>query len=215
MKLLSWTALALLLTFSSASISSGQAYCALRDPVRTLYKLFPEADSHVSIVREVSHDARQKVSDRLPFTLHSTELGTHTIYVVQRAGKAEGLVHVRSEHSDWGLVEVAWAIDPDLRIRGYEIQRCRSRHREEVESGKLADTLIGSSSAELQALIDANGAIDLGGLGVPTKAQPLARALIRSGLKTLEVTPVVWGADIAAHGIGTGVPPAPAAAAAD
>ena len=207
MRTIALASLFMVLGIGAAESASAQAYCALRDPVRSIYKLFPEADNHVSIVREVSDEARQEVGRRLPFTLHSTELGTHTVYVVKREGKAEGVVHVRSERSDWGLVEVAWALDAELRIRGFEIQRCRSRERKAVESAAFSSQLIGASSSDLlRTMVGADGTIRRDALDVPPKAKKLAAALVRNGLKTLEVTPVVWGEDLAAHGIVAAAP---------
>ncbi len=199
-------ALAALFLLAIPGSAAGQAYCALRDPIRSIYRLFPDADSHVSIVREVSNEARQEVGRRLPFTLHSTELGTHTIYVAQHDGVAEGIVHVRSEPSEWGLVEVAWAIDTELRITGFEIQRCRSRQREAVEAEAFRNQLTGASSDELRRLIGSDGTIRAEVLEVPPEARVLAAALVRSGLKTLEVTPVVWAEDLAPRGFATASP---------
>ena len=76
---------------------SAQAYCGLRDPVRNIYRIYPEADAYRSIVRSVDKRTRTLVSERLPFTLHFNELAKHTVYVAVKETLPVGLVHVRSE----------------------------------------------------------------------------------------------------------------------
>ena len=55
--------------------SMGQAYCALRDPVRVLYEVYPDADGHRSIIRTVTVEDRTAIAQVLPFTIHFDELG--------------------------------------------------------------------------------------------------------------------------------------------
>ena len=181
--------------------AAAQAYCALRDPVRAIYKFFPEADGYRSIVREVDEAARRAVGERLPFSLHQRELAQHTLYVATKGDAAIGVLHVRSERARWGLVEIAWAFDPSLRIRDFGFQRCRSAKRKEVEDDRFRAKFHGHDLATLLAWIDfetgeANERFD-----APDGAETLASAVLRSGLKTLAVTEVVWGEDLAALGI--------------
>ena len=74
----------ILLAAALCSAVHAQAFCALRDPNRQIYRLFPKATSYRSIVRTVGKDARREVGARLPFNLHFNELGRHTLYVPMR-----------------------------------------------------------------------------------------------------------------------------------
>ncbi len=188
--------------------AAAQAFCALRDPVRLVYQLFPEADAFSSIVREVDEDARDGVGDRLPFSLHNRELGQHTVYVVKRGDESLGVLHVRSERSRWGLVEIAWALDKDLRVRDFEFQRCRSRQRDAVEAPAFREQLRGRSIDEIRAYISDDGTQIRGGFTAPEGAEALAKAVLRSALKTIVATEVVWGAELAKVGIGAKPEPA-------
>lgn len=186
-----------------------QAYCELRDPLRSLYALFPEADAHQSIAREVDEATRREIGSHLPFTLHSTELGVHTLYVARDGGEVLGLVHVRSERSRWGLIEIAWAIGPDLKIVDYQIQRCRSRHRRAVEGGEFRRLLVGRGLGELRGLLAKDGEVNAERLPLEADARELGKAVVRCALKTLVATDVAWGPQLRELGIARSLPAAP------
>ena len=78
---------ALLIAGSIAEAIQAQAYCALRDPVRQIGELYP-GHSYVSHVGVVTTAARKEVSNRLPFTLHFNELGSHTLYAVGKGDQS-------------------------------------------------------------------------------------------------------------------------------
>ncbi len=100
----------------------GQAYCALRDPVRVLYEAYPDADGHRSIIRTVTIEDRAAISQVLPFTIHFDELGRHTLYVTVQEGLPLGILHVRSERGRYGLSEIAWTLNPDGQITNVAFQ---------------------------------------------------------------------------------------------
>jgi hypothetical protein len=171
-----------------------QAFCALRDPVSQIYSFFEQAHGYRSVVRTIEDEVFREVSDRLGFGLHRSELGRHTVYVAMGANDPLGLVHVRSERSRWGLVEVAWALDPELRVIDFAIQRCRSSLCSRVGDESFRSLVRGRDLAELADLL-ADGGRDLDPElhAVPERARSLAAAVIRNGLKTIVVTEVAWG----------------------
>lgn len=181
----------------TAPAVDAQAYCALRDPNRLIFELFPEGHSYRSIVRTVDDAARAAVREELPFTLHFNELGRHTLYVVYGDEGAQGLVHVRSEAGKWGLVEVAWALDLDLRVTGYAFQRCRESGRETCESEAVKTALLGRGAGELAPMLTADGeALTPEAKLVFGEASDLGVVLLRNALKTIAVTEHAWGADV-------------------
>ncbi len=175
-----------------------RAFCALRDPVKTIRVLFPESDQHRSIVRAVNSDVRDKISNSLPFTLHFNELGKHTLYIAENNQQPVGFVHVRSELTKWGLIEIAWALNPDLSIRNVYFQRCRIPN---CNSKYLTDVLkitIGKSFSQLNNLISVDGKalnIQLGNKEIDSSTFILAA--IKSALKTIIVTSVAWQKEVA------------------
>lgn len=185
----------------SGGEARAQAFCELRDPVRQIYELLPEATAHRSVVRSVNAASREATAGALPFTLHFNELGRHTLYVGMNGATPFGLVHVRSEAGRWGLVEIAWALDLDLRIRDFAFQRCRDAARRAVEADAIADQIRGRSFAELRAMLSADGSSLSGqGLGLPPGSGPEVEALVvttlRSALKTQVVTHTAWNGDL-------------------
>ncbi|MEM7003034.1 MAG: hypothetical protein AAF529_19765 [Pseudomonadota bacterium] len=177
------------------------AYCALRDPVASIAALFPAATSHRSIVRVVGEAERLAVSAQLPpNVLHFSELGQHTLYVVFADEQPLGYVHVRSEESEWGLVEIAWAIDTELKVVDFKFQRCRSRSRKALEDEGFRKQFRGLDFTAMKGLLASDFLnLDTQKLQVPAGAEALAGVVLRCGLKTLLVTEMVWREDIARY----------------
>lgn len=171
-----------------------QALCSLRDPVRQIKQLFPESDGYQSIVGTIGNETRKEVARHLPFRLHFNELGRHTLYVALKGNHPLGLVHVRSEAGAWGIVEIAWSLDMELRVLGYEFQRCRDRSKRLLETPRVKSALGGRGFDGLRALVGPRAETLTRAAGFfPEKAARLSTTLVRSGLKTISVTESVWG----------------------
>ena len=178
--------------------SAQGAFCSLRNPVAVIQSLYPEADHHRSLVKTIDRDIRDSISKRLPFTLHFNELGRHTLYVAQRQDTPLGLVHARSEVTEWGLVEVAWAISTNLKIEGFYFQRCRSSACTEDLRQQLSDELSGKSLDQILLLLTPDGKALTAELATKFQQnQSIVLSTIRSGLKTLAATEYGWYDDIA------------------
>ncbi len=174
-----------------------QTYCALRDPVKHIYVMFPEATSYRSIVKTVGDEAREMVKKRLPFDLHFNELGRHTLYVPVKGDTPLGVVHVRSEASKWGMVEIAWAFDTDLRVKDFRFQRCRDPKRKTLESAMFRARIKGADFSELKDLFRGKSKnAKLASFKISKKTDDLSNVVIRSALKTMVVTEVVWTEDL-------------------
>ena len=175
-----------------------QAYCSLRDPVAGIYKLFPEANNYRSIVETVDQTVRKQVSKRLPpNALHFGELGRHTLYVAMKDKQPLGFVHARSEESRWGLVEIAWGMDLQLKITDYTVQRCRSRSRKAIETLAFREQFFGKGYDDLIGMLNVDGmSMNPSVMMIPPGAEELANVVLRNGLKTLLVTDLVWREDI-------------------
>ena len=168
-----------------SSQSFAVAYCALRDPVNTIYELFPEANSYRSSVKTVGREARQAVLDQLPFSIHFNELGRHTLYIALRDGVPLGFVHARSESGEWGISEFAWAMSVEMKITAIKIQRSRDPQARKMGRDELDGLVKGKGLAGLKE--DFNADQNLGGLH---------KLLLKSALKTLVITEQVWSDEV-------------------
>ena len=74
-----------------------QANCALRNPDRQIYKIFPDASSYRTIVARVDDEKKDAIEATVGSPLARTDLGKHTIYVVLRDSVPIGFVHARME----------------------------------------------------------------------------------------------------------------------
>ena len=192
-----WLMTILILCLTTRSGIS-QAYCALRDPQTEIRSLYPDASSHLSLIRTVDSGARQRIRESVGLELHFNELGRHTLYAVHDGLRPVGLVHARSEQGRWGLLEIVWSLDLDLRVRDFRFQRCRDASRKALEEDLFREQLRGMRLDEMRELLVAGGSrLDPGGIDVPEGAEELAAVLVRCGLKTLAVTQFVWAEDLA------------------
>ncbi len=80
-KQLKYLILVLLFSCSLASPSYG-ANCALRNPDREIFDMFPNATRYRSEVGKVDVRIRDRVEDELGFKLAFSDLGKHSLYLV-------------------------------------------------------------------------------------------------------------------------------------
>lgn len=175
-----------------------EAYCSLRDPVAQIKKLYPEKTNQLSIVKTVDSHTRNQVKLALPSNdLHFSELGKHTLYVAMKNTQALGYVHVRSEQSKWGLVEIIWALDKNLRIIDFTFQRCRSPKRKMIDNESFKNVFIGKNYEELKILLSSDGITAKNILLEKAGNAPeLASVVLRCALKTLLITDILWGEEL-------------------
>ena len=187
-----------LLSLVLPSMAYAQAFCALRDPAESIKKMYPDASSYRSVVRTIDESIREQVALRVPpHALHFSELGRHTLYMVFEGDTPTGYVHVRSETSEWGLVEIAWAIDMNMQVKDFTFQRCRNRYKPNIESDSFKNQLRGMDLAALRALmVKEQFVLQPDALVVQPKALPLAEVVVRCGIKTLMVTELAWAEEI-------------------
>lgn len=177
---------------------NAEAYCALRDPVEAIRFLYPHANSHRSIVRAIDNEVREKILHELSFSLHFNELGKHTLYTILKGGETIGFVHVRSEPAPWGLMEVAWALSPDLALDNFMFQRCRSAICAPETISEILSLLGGKSLDEIKAYLTDGGEELTASIARKVKIENKAfvASLIRSALKTIAVTGIAWKEEV-------------------
>lgn len=187
----------LMTSLFASSIAYAKPYCALRDPTTEVYKLFPTATTYKSIVHTVDKATRKQILGVLPFTIHAKEIGEHTVYITFAESSPLGVVHVRSELGSWGLLEIAWAIGLDGKVIDFIFQRCREDGCEEVGGQGFRQQLVGMGVDDLRTLMNEDGSeLVEGKLDISPEAMELGASVIRSAMKTLVVTDIVWGEDI-------------------
>ncbi len=188
------------------SMAMGQAYCSLRDPVGAIQSAFPQLDHYRSFVREIRPQDRNEILESLPFTIHQNELGTHTLYAAFASDDSLlGIVHVRTERGRWGLTEIAWTFDFELRVVDMNFQRSRDASRQLIESEEFQGQIRGKGFNELRAMLDDGGThLREESIRIPPEAEDLAIRVIQSALKTISVTETVWELNLRGVGISKG-----------
>jgi hypothetical protein len=172
--------------------ASAQAFCALRQPNRAQQKLFPNSTRLQAFTNTVTHQHKISIQNKLSFSIHANELGLHTLYAVFSEDKHTGFIHVRSEKGEWGLIEIAWALTPDLKIKDFIFQRCRESARFDIESDTFKLKIQHKNITQLKTMLNATGTDLNQSLNMNQESQHLALRVIKSALKTLAVTSEVW-----------------------
>ena len=192
------TLIALIIWTFFAQPTHAEAYCSLRDPIAQITELFPNKTNQLSIVKEIDDQTRRQVKQALPRNdLHFNELGKHTLYVVMEEQQSLGYVHVRSEQSQWGLIEIVWALDKEFQIINFAFQRCRSPKKYIINDPAFKGMFIGKGYTELKKLLSSDGLSANQELLTNAKGAPdLANAVLRCALKTLLITDILWGEDL-------------------
>ena len=104
---------------------------------------------------------------------------------------------MRPEITRWGIMEITWSLDADLRVRDFAFQRCRNRRRAILESDDFKQQLRGKSFDELLKLLNGNGSnLRANGLNVDSQDTEFAAAIVRCALKTIAVTGIVWDDEV-------------------
>ncbi len=172
---------------------AGAANCALRNPDRQIFQIFPDATNHRTVVARVDDDMKRRIDQLLGSPLTRTDLGKHTLYVVLKRDIPIGFVHARTESGRRGSVELVWALDLDLTIRDFRVQRSREQHTDLVETDAFRETMTGRDLAGLRTLLTVgNDDVDLSTLGVPQNARSIAHCVVLCGIKTRIITELAF-----------------------
>lgn len=177
--------------------AEGQAYCSLRDPNHIVQEIFPAATGFRSYLRKITPKDTQTLREELAVEFDAREFTTHTLYAVHQNEQILGYIQSRTEEVEWGLAEIIWVLTPDLRLKTFRFQRCRSRWKKTVESESLQQHLRGLSESVLAEKVRYDGVKWLSTLaGTRPEATKLVEAVVNSGLKAVGLARIVWGEDI-------------------
>ncbi len=176
-----------------APLPTKGANCALRNPDRQIYEIFPEATSYRSVLGNVDSTLRSEIEEGVGGPISFNDLGKHTLYVVLRRAKPIGFIHARSEIGRRGSLELVWALDLDLTVKDFRVQRSREKSTEIIKASNFRARLVGRDYQGLRQFLTAGTrAADLEALQVPQEAGSIAQTVVHSGVKTLVITALVF-----------------------
>lgn len=182
-----------LATCALATSTVDAANCALRNPDRQIYEIFPGATNYRTVVAQVGIQLKPAIENRLGKALAFGDLGKHTLCVVFRDGVPLGFIHARSEGGVRGSVELVWAMDLDMRIMDFRVQRSREKHTDVLRTDVFRSQLVGKNAGQLRSLIsDSNETVSPATLQVSADGASIARLAVLSGAKTLIITDLAF-----------------------
>ena len=180
---------AVVLTAGSAAYA---ANCALRNPDRQIYEIFPEATNYRSLVGKVDASLKGAIEGKAGASLTLNDLGKHTLYIVMKRSTPIGFVHGRSEVGGRGSIELVWALDMNLNIIDFRVQRSRERNTGAIKAAGFREHLVGKDLQGLQGLLQGSNAVNAEALGVPGEASSIAHTAVLSGVKTVVITDLAF-----------------------
>lgn len=139
------------------------ANCALRDRDRQNFELFPEATRYITVEGFVDVAVMRTIEKQIGHKLSFSEAGKTTMCILYNEEIPLGFVHARSELGTRGTVELVWAMDIDMRVRGFSVQRSREPNSKVLRRSEFKEMLIGKDWKQLNELLgDAAGSkVDL------------------------------------------------------
>jgi len=188
------------IAFSMAPQSvAGKPFCSLRDPTQQIFEAFPNATNYKSIVHNIDNETKKELLGQLDFTIHSKEIGRHTVFFALKNDIPLGLIHVRTEAGIWGLTEIVWALDMNLNIIDFNFQRCRGSSCKSILNNNFKAQLKGKSLDGVLGLLNSNNQELYNSSADETSVgkESLSKAILRSAVKTMIITDKIWHEDIA------------------
>ena len=179
--------------------SSGQAFCALRDPNMIIGELFPNFSRFKSISVTIGKAEVEAIVEATGLKCDPREFGSHRLYAIFKEGNLEGFVQSRSEIVDWGIAEIIIATGADGQMRGFRFQRCRSRHRNAAEADSVQNILRQLNSSELISTVNDEKARQsiIEQANLSKKADPLLKGILSGIAKMQVLMQIVWDEKIA------------------
>jgi hypothetical protein len=165
------------------------ANCALRNPDRQIHTMFPDHTSYRSVVATVDDPVRKEIEKQLGSEVALNDLGKHTLYLVLKKKTPIGFIHARSEIGESGTVEIVWALDLDMNVKDFQIQRSRERQTATVKDDSFRRKMIGSDVYKLLGYLGKrNAEVDTKRLEVSEDAARITQTTVLCGAKCILVT---------------------------
>ena len=177
------------------------AKCALCQPNRDIYSLFPEATSYRTVDGRVDEDTRKSIEGSLGRKLAFGDLGKTSMCVVFKDKAPLGFVHARSEIGRYGAIQLVWAIDLDLRVKELWVRRSREKNTARLRRAEFRDKILGKGWRELRSYLADASAASTPSLTDATWKLIEEKALL-SGTKTLLMVERAFGSTLRARLLG-------------
>ncbi|MEN9812783.1 MAG: hypothetical protein B9S27_05035 [Opitutia bacterium Tous-C8FEB] len=173
--------------------AGAQTFCSVREPNRLIREMFPRHTGFRTEMLEITAETASKLPADLPFVFDRREVTRHPLFIVMEGERIVGYVQARTQPTRWGLTEYVWALDAQLALLDFRVQRSREPGADRLGQSRLAAVLRGLtldqvrrrwSDAWLKELQSRQGQGDV----CPT----LVEGAVAAGLKTIWLTQEIW-----------------------
>lgn len=188
---LRWPLLGLLLGW--AGEAGAQTFCSVREPNRLIREMFPRHTGFRTELLEITAETASKLPADLPFVFDRREVTRHPLFIVMEGERIVGYVQARTQPTRWGLTEYVWALDPQLGLLDFRVQRSREPGADRLDRSRLAAVLRGMSLDEVRRRWSAAWLGELQsrqGLGEVDRS--LVEGAVAAGVKTIWLTQEIW-----------------------
>jgi len=186
-----WSLLGLVL--AGAGEVGAQTFCSVREPNRLIREMFPRHTGFRTEMLEITAEIAAKFPADLPFRFDRREVTRHPLFIVMEGERIVGYVQARTQPTRWGLTEYVWALDAQLALLNFRVQRSREPGADRLDRSRLAAVLRGLSLDEVRRRWSAAWLGELQsrqGLGDVDRS--LIEGAVAAGLKTIWLTQEIW-----------------------
>lgn len=188
---LRWSWLGLVL--AGAGEAAAQTFCSVREPNRLIREMFPRHTGFRTEMLEITVETASKFPADLPFRFDRREVTRHPLFIVMEGERVVGYVQARTQPTRWGLTEYVWALDAQLALLDFRVQRSREPGADRLDRSRLPGALRGLTLDEARRRWSPAWLGELQskqGLGEVDRS--LVEGAVAAGVKTIWLTQEIW-----------------------
>jgi hypothetical protein len=172
---------------------AAQTFCSVREPNRLIREMFPRHTGFRTEMLEITAETAAKFPADLPFRFDRREVTRHPLFIVLEGERVVGYVQARTQPTRWGLTEYVWALDAQLALLDFRVQRSREPGADRLQRSRLAAGLRGLSLDEVRRRWSPEWLRELQSREVPAGVCPtLVEGAVAAGMKTIWLTQEIW-----------------------
>jgi hypothetical protein len=172
---------------------AAQTFCSVREPNRLIREMFPRHTGFRTEMLEITAETASKFPADLPFRFDRREVTRHPLFIVLEGERVVGYVQARTQPTRWGLTEYVWALDAQLALLDFRVQRSREPGADRLQRSRLAAELRGLSLDEVRRRWSPEWLRELQAREVQGDVCPtLVEGAVAAGMKTIWLTQEIW-----------------------
>jgi len=188
-----WRWSPLVLVLAGAGQAGAQTFCSVREPSRLIREMFPRHTGFRTEMLEITAQTASTLPADLPCVFDRREVTRHPLFIVMEGERIAGYVQARTQPTRWGLTEYVWALDAQLALLDFRVQRSREPGADQLGQSRLAAVLRGLTLDQMRQRWSAEWLRELQSRkGQGDVCPTLVEGAVAAGVKTIWLTQEIW-----------------------